>query len=187
MIRDLILLAARLVIGGGMASHGAQKAFGWFDGPGPEKAGAMMHGLGFRPGDRYAALAAGNEIAAGLAIVAGIGGPAAPAALISNMIVAQAAVHLKNGFFAQTGGIELGVLYSAAALTFAASDFGALSLDAAFGMRERLKHPVLVTLTLAGAGAAAFLILNGRDTTPEQPATPTFQGKNSPLSQVEPA
>ena len=36
MIRDLALLGARLVVGGGMAAHGAQKALGWFDGPGPE-------------------------------------------------------------------------------------------------------------------------------------------------------
>jgi putative oxidoreductase len=170
-----------------MAAHGAQKALGWFDGPGPEKAAAMMHGLGFRPGATYAQLASWNEITSGLAIAAGFGGPAAPAALISNMIVAQESVHRPNGFFAQGGGIEVGVLYSAAALTFAASDFGALSLDAAFGLREKLKHPVLMTLALAGGVATAYLILNSRDTTPEGAATPTYQGKNSPLEPVEPA
>ena len=169
-----------------MAAHGTQKALGWFDGPGPEKAAAMLHGLGFRPGATYAQLAAWNEIAAGLAIAVGLGGPAAPAALISNMIVAQESVHRKNGFFAHQGGIELGVVYSAAALAFAASDFGVFSLDAAFGMREKLKHPVLTTLSLAGGVAAAYLILNSRDTTPEGAATPTYQGKNSPLEPVAP-
>jgi putative oxidoreductase len=187
MIRDLALLAARLAIGGSMAAHGAQKALGWFDGPGPEKAAEMMHGLGFRPGSTYGALASWNEIGSGLAIAAGLGGPLGPAALISNMIVAQETVHLKNGYFAQNGGIELGVLYCAAALTFTASDYGSISLDAAFGTREKLKHPAFTALVLAGGIAAAFVILSSRDTSPEEPAIPTFQGQNSPLSQVEPA
>jgi putative oxidoreductase len=186
MIRDFALLAARLAVGGGMAAHGAQKALGWFDGPGPEKAAGVMHGLGFRPGTTYAQLAAWNEIAAGLAIAVGLGGPAGPAALISNMIVAQEAVHRKNGFFAQGGGIELGVMYCAASLTFAATGFGALSLDAALGMREKLKHPVLLALSLAGGVAAAYLVLDKRDTTPDGPATPTYQGKNSPLEPANP-
>jgi putative oxidoreductase len=164
-----------------MAAHGAQKALGWFDGPGPEKAGAMMHGLGFRPGETYATLAAWNEIAAGALIAVGLGGPIGPAALLSNMIVAQTSVHWKNGFFAQQGGIEVGTLYSAAALAFAGSDFGAASLDAALGWRGKLRHPLLLTLALAGGVAAAVVVLNGRDTTPEGPATPTVRGENSPL------
>jgi putative oxidoreductase len=164
-----------------MAAHGAQKALGWFEGPGPEKAGQMMHGLGFRPGETYAALAAWNEIASGVLIAAGLGGPIAPGMLISNMIVAQASVHWPNGFFAQKGGIELGVLYSAAALSFAATDYGGVSMDAVLGTREKLRDPFFTALVLAGGVAAAVLILNNRDTSPEGPATPTFRGKNSPL------
>jgi putative oxidoreductase len=181
MIRDIALLGARLAVGGGMAAHGAQKALGWFEGPGPENAGKMMHSLGFRPGKSYAELAAWNEIASGALIAAGLGGPVGPAMLISNMIVAQTTVHWPNGCFAQKGGIELGVLYGAAALAFAATDFGGVSMDAVIGTREKLRDPVLTTLVLAGAIAGALLILNGRDTSPEGPATPTFRGKNSPL------
>jgi putative oxidoreductase len=164
-----------------MAAHGAQKTLGWFEGPGPENAGKIMHGLGFRPGKTYAELAAWNEIVSGALIAAGLGGPVGPAMLISNMIVAQATVHWPNGFFAQNGGIELGVVYSAAALTFAATDFGGISMDAVIGTREKLRDPVLTTLVLAGAIAGAVLLLNSRDTSPEGPATPTFRGKNSPL------
>jgi putative oxidoreductase len=170
-----------------MAAHGAQKALGWFEGPGPEQAGKMMHGLGFRPGETYGALAAWNEIASGILIAAGLGGPIGPAMLISNMIVAQASVHWPNGFFAQKGGVELGVLYSAAALSFAATDFGGISMDAVFGTREKLRDPYFTTLTLAGGIAAAVLILNSRDTSPEGPATPTFRGKNSPIPEETPA
>src|SRR5580698_314812 len=100
MIRDFALLAARLAVGGAMAAHGAQKALGWFDGPGTEKAAQMMHGLGFRPGSTNGFLAAWNEIASGALIALGLGGPAAPSMLISGMIVAQQSVHAKNGFFA---------------------------------------------------------------------------------------
>ncbi len=82
MIRDLALLGARLAIGGGMTAHGTQKAFGWFEGPGPEQAAKMMHGLGFRPGETYATLAAWNEIVAGKLIGWGLGGPVGPAMLI---------------------------------------------------------------------------------------------------------
>jgi putative oxidoreductase len=168
-----------------MAAHGAQKALGWFDGPGPETAAKMMHGLGFRPGETYAALASWNEIASGILIAAGLGGPLGPAMLISNMIVAQKSVHLANGFFAQKGGIELGVLYSAAALAFAATDYGGVSMDAVIGARERLRDPYFTALVLAGGVAAAVLILNTRDTSPEAPATPTFRGKNSPLPEEQ--
>jgi putative oxidoreductase len=168
-----------------MAAHGAQKALGWFEGPGPEAAGKMMHGLGFRPGTTYASLAAWTEIASGGLIALGLGGPLGPASLISTMIVAQASVHWKNGFFAQKGGIELGALYSAAALAFAATDYGSLSADALLGLREKLKNPVFTALVLSGGVAAAAAILNARDTTPEGPATPTFRGKNSPVPQEE--
>ena len=164
-----------------MAAHGAQKALGWFDGPGPEKAAKMMHDLGFRPGTTYGLLAAWNEVAAGTLIALGLGGPVGPSMLISGMIVAQSSVHKKNGFFAQKGGIELPFLYSAAALTFAATDFGALSLDGVLGTREPLRHPYLLALALAGGVTGALVVLNGRDTSPETPATPTFRGKNSPL------
>ena len=181
MIRDIALLAARLAIGGAMAAHGAQKALGLFDGPGPEKAAAMMHGLGFRPGARYAPLASWNEIASGCMIALGAGGPIGPALLIANMIVAATSVHWKNGFFAQKGGIEVPVLYSAAALAFAATDFGGISLDAVLGSRKPLRNPYFTTLAIAGGVAGAIIALNGRDTTPEGPATPTFRGKNSPL------
>lgn len=187
MIRDLALLGARLLVGGGIAAHGAQKALGWFEGPGPAGTAKMMHGLGFRPGETYGALASWNEIGAGMLVALGLGGPIGPSMLISGMMVAQASVHWPNGFFAQKGGIELPAIYSAAALALAAGDYGAISLDALLGLRKALHEPLLLALALAGGVAGAVLVLNNRDTTPEGPATPTFRGKNSPLPQEEPA
>ena len=164
-----------------MAAHGAQKALGWYGGPGPEQAAQMMHGLGFRPGETYAKAAAWNEIASGGLIAAGLGGPIGPGLLISNMIVAQASVHAPNGFFAAKGGIELGVIYSAAALGFAASGYGGASFDAALGLDKKLGTPGFTALVLAGGAAAACYILGNRDLSRGGPATPTFRGKNSPL------
>jgi hypothetical protein len=36
-------------------------------------------------------------------------------------------------------------------------------------------------LALAGGVGGALVVLNGRDASPEVPATPTFRGKNSPV------
>jgi putative oxidoreductase len=161
-----------------MASHGAQKAFGWFEGPGPEGAAGLMESLGFKPGATYGAVASYNEIGSGLLIALGLGGPIGPAGLIAGMLVAQVAVHAKNGFFAAKSGVELPAVYSGGALALASSGYGALSLDRALGLEEKLRHPVLTTLALAGAFAGAWVALGRRDLSPPPGtlATPTISG-----------
>ncbi len=161
-MHDFGLLVSRLALGGGIAAHGAQKAFGAFDGPGPQAAAQFLHGLGFKPGERYATAAAWTELAAGTMIALGLGGPLGPAGLISTMVVAQTSVHAKNGFFAQKNGVELGVVYSAGALALASSGFGRFSLDEALGW-ETLREGWLTTLAVAGGIAAGLLVLAQRD------------------------
>lgn len=185
MIADLTLLAARVVLGKSMAAHGAQKAFGWFGGPGPEAAAGMFAGLGFRPAAPFVAAASWNEIVSGELIAWGLGGPLGPAMLIAGMLVAALSVHAKNGYFAAKNGVEVPVIYSAAALTLASTGYGKLSLDHAFGLERKLRHPVVTTLALAGAIAGGLAILNLREIAREGPATPTYQGKNSPLPRAE--
>jgi putative oxidoreductase len=177
-MHDLGLLAARLALGLGLASHGAQKAFGWFEGPGPEGAAGYMASLGLKPGETYATAASYNEIASGLLIALGLGGPLGPAGAISTMVVAAETVHKKNGFFAGKGGVEMNVLYSAGALALASSGYGALSLDNLLGLDEKLHHPVVTTLALAGGVAAAYAILAQRDLSPPDGtlAQPTMPG-----------
>ena len=177
-MHDLGLLAARAALGLGLASHGAQKAFGWFEGPGPQAAAGFMTGLGLKPGETYATAASYNEIASGLLIALGLGGPLGPAGAISTMIVAAETVHKKNGFFAGKNGVEVNMLYSAGALALASTGYGALSLDNLFGLREKLHHPVVTTLALAGGIAAAYAILAQRDTSPAEGtlAEPTIAG-----------
>jgi putative oxidoreductase len=111
-------------------------------------------------------------------IALGAGGPLGPAGAISTMIVAAETVHKPNGFFAGKGGIEVNVLYSAGALALASAGYGALSVDNLLGLDDKLHHPVITTLALAGGIAAAYLILGRRDTSPPDGtlAEPTLPG-----------
>ncbi len=161
MLNDVGSLVARLALGGSIAAHGAQKAWGAFGGPGPQGAAMFMESLGFMPGARYAGAASGSELIAGLLIAAGAGGPLGPALLLSTMVVAQTAVHAKNGYFAQGGGIELGVMYSTAALALATGGYGRFSVDHALSW-TKLREPGLTALILAGGVAGGLAVLAQR-------------------------
>jgi putative oxidoreductase len=171
MVHDLGLLTSRAAIGLAMAAHGAQKTHGTFEGPGPEGTTQMMSSLGFEPADRFASIASYNELISGLALALGIGGPLAPAGIISGMLVAAMTVHAKNGFFTAKNGVEVPVLYAAAALAIASAGYGALSLDHATGLDKKFRHPVVTALALAGAFAGGFMALSQRRApAPAQPA-----------------
>ena len=189
MIDDLGLLVSRLVIGLSYASHGAQKAFGWFEGPGPQGAAGFMESLGFKPGDKYAQAGSYTELASGTMIALGFGGPIGPAMVLGSMLVAQETVHRKNGYFAAKGGIELGVIYSAGALALASAGYGDASLDRALGLDKTLRHPGIVALALAGGIAVGYYILQQRDTSPPPGtlATPTIKGEHNGTVGSDPA
>jgi putative oxidoreductase len=126
------LLVARLVFGLVMAAHGSQKLFGWFGGYGIAGTGGFFESAGFRPGRVLATAAGLGETVGGLLVAAGLLGPIGPAIMLSVMIVASS-VHWGQGLFAPKG-IELTLLYGAAAFALALTGFGAYSLDAAFGI-----------------------------------------------------
>lgn len=128
------LLVVRLVLGLLMAAHGAQKLLGWFGGPGLDATAGFFEQIGFRPGRRFAALAAGTEIASGVLVAVGLLGPVGPALMLSVMIVAAVSVHWRHGVFAQRNGIEVALLYGAAAFALGLTGPGLLSLDAALGI-----------------------------------------------------
>jgi putative oxidoreductase len=127
---NLGLLMLRVVLGGTLAAHGAQKLFGWFGGPGLSAAGQGFEHLGFAPGRRYAALAGLAEVGAGLLLVLGLLTPAAAAIVFAVMLVAAWTAHRHAGFFAAQGGYEYNVLIATAAISLAFSGPGAWSLDA---------------------------------------------------------
>ncbi|MEO8622980.1 MAG: DoxX family protein [bacterium] len=148
------LLIARLVFGLIMSAHGAQKLFGWFGGYGLTATGQFLVQLGFRPARLFAAIASTTEVVCGILIALGFLGPVGPALMLSVMIVAAVTVHWKNGLFAMGNGIELPLLYGAAAVVLALTGPGLYSLDALLGLQA------LWSPTLAG-GALALGVVGG--------------------------
>jgi putative oxidoreductase len=128
-----IFLAARLVLGLGMAAHGAQKLFGWFGGYGIKGTGGFFESLGFRPGSLFAGAAGLGEFTGGLLTALGIGGPIGPALVIMVLLVAIFVVHWGHGFFATSNGSELPLAYIGGMLLLAFAGPGAYSVDALLG------------------------------------------------------
>jgi len=155
------LLLARLVFGVVMAAHGAQKLFGWFGGYGIAGTGGFFESIGFRPGKLFAFAAGSGEFAGGLLVALGFLGPIGPALMLSVMIVAAVSMHLKGGLFAQNNGIELPLLYSAAAVALALTGFGAYSFDAALGIAS-IWTPAVIWAALAIGVAGALTSLGLR-------------------------
>lgn len=127
------LLIARCILGLSLASHGAQKLFGWFGGHGLKGTGGFFEGLGFRPGTLFALAAGCAELAGGLLTALGFLGAVGPALIVLVMVEAMFTVHLPNGFYAPNG-IELPLMNVAAAFAIAFAGPGGISLDWALGI-----------------------------------------------------
>jgi putative oxidoreductase len=145
-MRDVILLGGRLVLGGYLAVHGAQKLFGAFGGSGLDKAGAGFERIGLTPGKPMAALAGVTELGGGLLTAAGVADPAGPLAIMGAMTVASA-THRASGPLAANRGFELPLTNLAAAAVLAASGPG----------RLRLSPPLSRRLTALAAAGGALL------------------------------
>jgi putative oxidoreductase len=156
---DTGLLVARLVFGAVMAGHGAQKLFGWFGGYGIAATAGYFDSIGFRPGRAMAIAAGVGETASGLLVALGLFGAIGPAVMLSVMIVASS-LHWNNGLFAMSNGIELPLLYGAAAVALASAGYGLYSIDALLGI-ARFWTPELVwtTTAIGAAGGAVTLAL----------------------------
>ncbi len=177
LVRDLSLLAVRLVLGGSIAAHGAQKMFGAFGGSGIEGASKMMGSLGFDPPERFARMAAATESGSGTLIALGALGPVGPAMLLSVMLTAVETVHRPKGYWAGEGGYEMNTMYGLLALLLATEGYGSFSLDAALGVHEKT-GATLGWFALAGGAAGSMSVLSQRkqQSSPQQ----STQGETSP-------
>ena len=164
---SLGLLALRIVVGLAMAAHGSQKLFGWFGGYGLDGTGGFFESIGFRPGRTFAFMAGATEVVSGLLIALGFLGPIGPALMLSVMLVAALTVHLKNGFFATSNGVELNVLFGIAAIALAFTGFGTFSLDALTGLSGFFtpSHSV-IALALGVGGAIGNMSLRRSESKP---------------------
>jgi len=165
------LLFLRIVIGLTFFGHGAQKLFGWWDGPGLQGIQGWLGGMGFRM-PRVLALLVSVSEASGLLLAFGFLTPLAALLVTSAMVVAIISVHWKNGFWSSKGGYEYNLALIAGAVTLAATGPGRFSLDRAFGWDDNLSGlwwgVGVVVLAVVGAG---FVLTALRSTPPEQSAT----------------
>jgi putative oxidoreductase len=148
-MRNAMLLGTRLVLGGYLAVHGAQKLFGVLGGHGLDKTGAGFERIGLTPGKPMAALAGATELGGGLLTAAGVADPAGPLAIVGAMTIASA-THRANGPLAANGGFELPVTNLAAAAALAAAGPGRLSLG------PRLPRSLTLAVSAGGALLAAL-------------------------------
>ena len=154
IMADIGLLIQRLTMGGLLAGHGAQKLFGWFEGPGLKGTAGWLESMGFKPGTPWATAASASEFGGGALTALGLLYPLAPLATMGAMVVAIARAHWGKPIWASQGGAELPVLNLSTALALALTGPGRFSLDRLFGIR------LPRTLVAAAAIAeAAMLVL----------------------------
>jgi putative oxidoreductase len=163
-MRDVTLLGARLVLGGYLAVHGAQKLFGAFGGAGLDKVGGGFERMGLTPGKPMAALAGATELGGGLLTAMGAADPAGPLAIMGAMTVASA-THRANGPLAARGGFELPLTNFVAAATLAAAGPGRLSLG------PRLPRRLTVAAAVGGGVLAAVSLTKLLTARPAAPAS----------------
>jgi putative oxidoreductase len=106
-------------------SHGAQKMFGWFGGPGLEATIAGMGKMGIPA--PLAFLAAFTELFGGLAVLTGLLSRLASLGLFITMLVALFGAHLKSGFFLPAG-FEYTFTLAAVALTLILTGPGRIAI-----------------------------------------------------------
>ncbi|MFF6999779.1 DoxX family protein [Streptomyces sp. NPDC008313] len=156
---DVGLLLLRLGTGGVLAAHGAQKLFGWFGGGGVAGTGQFMESVGYAPGKASATAAGLAEAGGGALLALGLATPAAGAAAAGAMAGASA-VHVPNGFFAQSGGYEHAASLGLTAAGIAVAGPGRLSLDHLLG--HTANRDWMVPVALAVTAAATLVVVGAR-------------------------
>lgn len=131
---DIGLLILRVGVGLIFAAHGAQKAFGWWSGPGIAGWRSGMERMNMHPAPVWAIVSIGAELVGGLFFAIGLVTPVAAAVLIAQSIVIVELVHWRNGFFNQQQGFEFPLALAVGALAVALAGAGRLSLDYALGI-----------------------------------------------------
>jgi putative oxidoreductase len=140
------LLILRIVLGGVMIGHGAQKLFGWFGGRGLTGAYKMIEALGYRPVWFWACMSGLTEFGGGLLFLAGFLTPLGSLGIIAAMLTAIIKSHWKNGFWNTNRGFEFPLVNLTAALALALTGPGLYSLDALF--KISLPEPITLLLGL---------------------------------------
>lgn len=155
-LADLSILVLRLVIGLTFAAHGAQKAFGWWNGPGFAGWRKATEGMRFQPAPLWAVASIGAELGGGLLLAIGLFTPFAAAVLVAQSIVIILKVHLPNGFWNGQKGYEYPLALAGGVLAILGLGPGRISADAAIGLALPTAALVLLLLVGIGGGLASY-------------------------------
>jgi putative oxidoreductase len=156
MAPDLGMLLLRLVLGGFLFAHGAQKLFGWWGGPGLAGTACFFGAhLRLRPASFWAWVGALSEAGGGLLVALGLLTPFGTAAMVAAMLMAVT-VHWPS-FWATEHGIEYPLVILGGTLAVALSGPGSYSLDALWGIALPEPTTQVATLVLAVIGVAVAL------------------------------
>jgi putative oxidoreductase len=151
---SLALLFIRVVVGGLLAGHGAQKLFGAFGGRGPEGTAAYLDSLEIRPPRQWALAAGVTEFAGGGLTALGLLNPIGPLLAVGSMATATFTQHRGKPIWGTEGGAELPVTNMAALAALVLAGPGRVSLDAVFGTRVPWWFSFLA-LTAVAVGVAS--------------------------------
>ena len=138
---DVTLAIVRLVLGGVMFAHGAQKMLGWFGGYGFTGTMGFFESLHIPAAFAFLAIAA--EFFGGIGLLLGLLGRVAAFGITVNMLVAILTVHLPNGFFMNWDGTQKGegfeyhLLAIGLGLALIVQGAGKWSLDALLAMSSQ--------------------------------------------------
>ena len=150
------LLLLRVVAGGTIWAHGAQKLFGWFGGHGVRGTAGFFENVGFRPPLVLAALAGLGE-SGGLLFAAGFLTPLAALGMVIVMLNAIIVVHWSKGFFNGNGGLEFPLLLATVAVAVTAIGPARFSVDRAIGWDDNITG-VWWAVGIAGVAIAVSLL-----------------------------
>ncbi len=149
----LAFLLLRLLVGLTISTHGAQKLFGAFGGPGFKNALLFFDKQGFSPAWFWLSLACLGEFGGGLSLAAGFLTPLGAAGVFGAMLMATFKTNWVNGFFIQKGGFEYTLLILMVSIFFGLAGPGGYSLDALLGVNL----PLLVFL---GSALIAIVVVS---------------------------
>ena len=165
--QDLGLLLLRLAVGALLISHGLQKAFGLWGGPGFDGFEKLLAATGFRYTDILSYVAAGGQLAAGVLLVMGLFTPLAAAGalayLITGVLAEAMTAHQEARLSAfLTDGHEYKVILVVVVAAIILCGPGRYGLDAGRGWALRPFIGSLALLLLGvGGGVAVWVGLNG--------------------------
>lgn len=160
---NLALLVLRVVVGLLVASHGAQKLFGTFGGPGLHGATGFLHAKGFRPARLWTVMGSASELVGGLLLALGLLSPLGSVGVAAAMLVAITKIHWPKVWVSE-GGFEYALVMLTVAVAVGIAGPGAFSLDAWLGITV----PPVVTVVVVVLAALGYLI--GMVTSASKPA-----------------